>query len=177
VCFHGGYLWLDRRITIDPTLIHQITRLSMQRPDPRDFYRGKVVDHTLAQQIKDTYGDVEKGKRGYKVSSIQNGTVCLACQLIAGNLLMKNRPMQVMAFIVTLTGKCVEGMEMNWASFLINQLEKDCYEAQDQGYDFHFSWLLILVAFFSWEMSEGAIFPEVEPSEPLAKVHHLVVLQ
>jgi hypothetical protein len=27
--FHGGYLWLYRRITIDPTLIHQITRLSM----------------------------------------------------------------------------------------------------------------------------------------------------
>jgi len=73
-----------------------------------------------------------------------------------------------MAFIVALTRKCIEGMEMNWASFLINQLEKYCYEAQDQGYDFHFSWLLILVAFFSWEMLEGAIFPEVEPSEPLA---------
>jgi hypothetical protein len=21
-CYHGGYLWLDRRITVDPTLIH-----------------------------------------------------------------------------------------------------------------------------------------------------------
>jgi hypothetical protein len=29
-CFHGGYLWLDRRITVDLTLIHRITRLSMQ---------------------------------------------------------------------------------------------------------------------------------------------------
>ena len=28
-CFHGGYIWLDRCITIDPTLIHRITRLSM----------------------------------------------------------------------------------------------------------------------------------------------------
>jgi hypothetical protein len=28
-CFHGGYLWLDRRITVDSTLIHRITRLSM----------------------------------------------------------------------------------------------------------------------------------------------------
>jgi hypothetical protein len=28
-CFNGGYLWLDRCITIDSTLIHRITRLSM----------------------------------------------------------------------------------------------------------------------------------------------------
>jgi hypothetical protein len=33
-CFHGGYFWLDRRITVDLALIHRITELSMQGPDP-----------------------------------------------------------------------------------------------------------------------------------------------
>jgi hypothetical protein len=61
LCFHNGYLWLDRHITVDPTLIHRITRLSMHGPDPQDFYLGKVVDRALAQSIKDIYGDVEKG--------------------------------------------------------------------------------------------------------------------
>jgi hypothetical protein len=60
-CFHGGYLWLDKHITIDMALIHRITRLSMQGRDPQDFYLGKVVGHTLAQTIKQTYDDVEKG--------------------------------------------------------------------------------------------------------------------
>jgi hypothetical protein len=46
--FHGGYLWLNRRITVDPTLIHQINGLSMQGPDLQDFYLGKVADHSLA---------------------------------------------------------------------------------------------------------------------------------
>jgi hypothetical protein len=78
-CFHGGYLWLDKRITIDPMMIHQITGLSMQGPDPQEFYPGKAIDRALAQKIKDTYGDVEKGKQGYKVASIQNGAMCLAC--------------------------------------------------------------------------------------------------
>jgi hypothetical protein len=32
--YHSGYLWLDRCITMDPTLINQITGLSMQGPDP-----------------------------------------------------------------------------------------------------------------------------------------------
>jgi hypothetical protein len=60
-CYHGGYLWLNHHITVDPTLINQITGLSMQGPDPQDFYPGKTADHALAQRIKDTYGDVEKG--------------------------------------------------------------------------------------------------------------------
>jgi hypothetical protein len=71
---------------------------------------------------------VEKGKRGYKVASIQYGAVCLACHLITGNLVRKNRPTQVTRFIVDLAGKCVEGMKMNWASYLVNELEKDCHE-------------------------------------------------
>jgi hypothetical protein len=32
--FHGGYLWLEKHITIDPALIHQITELSKKRLDP-----------------------------------------------------------------------------------------------------------------------------------------------
>jgi hypothetical protein len=43
----------------------------------------------------------------------------------------------------------------------------DCCKAQDQGYEFHFSWFLILIAFTTWEMPEGATFPDIEPFEPL----------
>jgi hypothetical protein len=129
LCYHGGYLCLDRRITVDLTLIHRIIGLSMQGPDLQDFYPGKAIDHALAQKIKDTYGDVEKGTIGYKVSSIQSGTVRLACQLIARKLVRKNQPTQVIGFVVDLTRKCVEGLQMNWAKYLVNQLELDCREA------------------------------------------------
>jgi hypothetical protein len=112
-CYHGGNLWLDLRIIVDPTLIHRITRLSMQGPDSQEFYPGKATDRALAQKIKDTYGDVEKGMGGYKVASIQNGAVHLACQLIAGKSVCKNRPTQVTRFVVDLIGKCVEGLQMN----------------------------------------------------------------
>jgi hypothetical protein len=36
-CYHGGYLWVDRRITMDPTSIHHITVLSVKGPDPQQF--------------------------------------------------------------------------------------------------------------------------------------------
>jgi hypothetical protein len=57
---------------------------------------------------------------------------------------------------------------MNWAKYLVNQLDMDCCEAQDQGYEFHFSWLLILIAFTAWEMPKGATFLDIEPFELLA---------
>jgi hypothetical protein len=47
-CYHGGYMWLDRRVTVDLALIHLITGLSMQRPNPQQFYPGKAANHSLA---------------------------------------------------------------------------------------------------------------------------------
>jgi hypothetical protein len=64
----------------------------------------------LEQHIKEAYNEVEKGKRGYKVISIQDGAVRLTCQLIAGKIVRKNHPTQVTGFVVDLTRKCVEGM-------------------------------------------------------------------
>jgi hypothetical protein len=101
-CYHGGFLWLNRCITVDPTLINWITGLSMQGPDPHDLYPGKVTDRALAQRIKENYGDIKKGMRGYKVASIWSDTVRLAYQLIAGKLVWKNRPTQVIGFVFNL---------------------------------------------------------------------------
>jgi hypothetical protein len=83
---------LNRRITVDLNLINQITGLSMQGPDPQEFYPKKTIDRALVQRIKDTYGDVEKGIQGYKVDSIENATMCLGFQMIAGKLVQKHRP-------------------------------------------------------------------------------------
>jgi hypothetical protein len=85
----------------------------MQEIHLQNFYPGKATDCALAQKIKDTYDDVEKGMRGYKVASIQNGAVHLACQLIIGKLVRKNMPTQVTWFVVDLVEKCVEGLQMN----------------------------------------------------------------
>jgi hypothetical protein len=56
---------------------------------------------------------------------------------------------------------------MNWANYLVNDIEKDCHKAQDLGYEFHYSWMIILITFVAWKMPEGATFLEIEPSEPL----------
>ena len=78
--------------------------------------------------------------------------MCLSCELIEGKIVRKNRPTQVTGFVVDLVEKCVEGLQMNWKKYLVNQLELYYRKAQDQGYDFHFSWLLILITFTTREI-------------------------
>jgi hypothetical protein len=40
---------------------------------------------------------------------------------------------------------------MNWATFLVNQFLIDCIEAQEKGMEFHYAWLLILIALVGWK--------------------------
>jgi hypothetical protein len=44
----------------------------------------------------------------------------------------------------------------------------DCREAKYQGFELHFSWILIFIAFIAWEMLEGATFLDIKLFEPLA---------
>jgi hypothetical protein len=85
--------------------------------------------------------------------------VHLAFQLIDGKIIRKNHPTQVIGFMVDLVEKCVEGMQMNCVNCLVNELEKDFHKAQDLGYEFHYSWLIILIEFVAWQIPEGATFP------------------
>jgi hypothetical protein len=55
---------------VDLVLSHLITGLRMKGPGPQQFYPRTSSDRSLAQHIKKSYDEVEKGKKGYKVSSI-----------------------------------------------------------------------------------------------------------
>jgi hypothetical protein len=61
---------------VDPTLIHLIIRIIMQGLNPHQFYPGKTSDRSLAQRIKESYGDVEKRKRGYKCNVPGHQSTC-----------------------------------------------------------------------------------------------------
>ena len=59
---HDGHLWIgNQRIAINGELIHRITGLPKEGPDPRIEFVGKHEDTKLAQHMKDCF-DLTKGK-------------------------------------------------------------------------------------------------------------------
>jgi hypothetical protein len=58
---------------------------------------------------------------------------------------------------------------MNWETFLLNQFLIDCEEVQDKGTEFHYSWLLILIAVLSsWREPDDSQFLGVKEKPCLA---------
>ena len=62
VLVHDGNLWIgSQKIAIDGELIHRITGLSKEGPNPRIEFVSKKEDTKLAQHMKDRFG-LTKGK-------------------------------------------------------------------------------------------------------------------
>jgi hypothetical protein len=72
-------------------------------------------------------------------------------QVLACKLLRKCRKDEVPSDIISMIERCKEGMQMNWETFLVNQFLQDCTEAQEKGMEFHYAWLLILIALVGWQ--------------------------
>jgi hypothetical protein len=56
-------------------------------------------------------------------------------------------PIGVIAIVV----QCAKGVMFNWATYLLNQFLVECRDAQDNGIEFHCSWLIILIALAGWK--------------------------
>jgi hypothetical protein len=80
------------------------------------------------------------------VANISDDVVRFAMQVLACKLLRKCWKDEVSTTVITAVEKCAEGVQMNWAMFLVNQFLIDCTEAQEKGMKFHYAWLIILIA-------------------------------
>lgn len=127
---HGGYLWMDSRISINPHLIWRITRLSKQGIDPTSEFVEKDKDKQLAKDIKAKY-ELKNLGRWYGVSSIHNKGVYFAMQLLVAKLFRKCQHNQVSTLVISLAAKCVKGTIYNWVTFLLNEFIEHCNEAWD----------------------------------------------
>jgi hypothetical protein len=146
---HGGTLWLDPLVSIDTTLIACITGLRKAGEDPSLLFH-KMGERALSEAMKEKF-DTFRGKRGLDVKRINDKEVRFTTQVLAYKLLHKCRRDEVPTTVISEAEKCKEGVQMNWVTFLVNQFLQDCTEAQEKGAEFHYAWLLILIALVRWQ--------------------------
>jgi hypothetical protein len=46
----------------------------------------------------------------------------------------------------------------SWAPYLLNQFLVDCRDAQDNGNEFHYSWIIILIDLAGWQETKFSTF-------------------
>lgn len=83
---HDGCLWLEEPIPIMDHLIHRITRLPHKGDDPTDILEGKRTNLEIVEAMKAKF-KLEKKKRGYTISNINNKVVKVATQILVGKVM------------------------------------------------------------------------------------------
>jgi len=55
-----------------------------------------------------------------------------------------------LAGVIVVAVQCSEGTTVGWAPYFLNLFLDDCKDVQDFRMEFHYSWLLMLMAFMGW---------------------------
>jgi hypothetical protein len=125
--------------------------------DPTLILDDKSKEKALAEEMKNKYGTT-RGTRGIIIKQIRNTTTQLGTNILACKLLIKCHKDEVPAGVIAVAAQCAEGTSMIWAPYLLNLFQVDCKDAQDLGTEFHYSWLITLIAFIGWREPEYVIF-------------------
>ena len=74
VFFHGGFILLDTKVSINVHFISSITGFPKARVDPTQFFIGKEQDKHFNTRMREKYS-LTKDKRGFDTASINDKTV------------------------------------------------------------------------------------------------------
>ena len=117
---------------------------------PKPFFIGKGQDTTIVNIMKEMY-DMTRDKRGFAITSIKDTIFWLEPKVPSRKLLRKMRPNQSMTCTITAAEQWIVGDQMNYETYLLNELLFDATNVQDKVNPLNYSWLLILISFFAWE--------------------------
>jgi len=131
-CVHGGFLWLDREISINTYLIAQITGFPSVGEYPLKLFTEKMQEKALVERMKEKYGTFS-GVCRLDVASINEDTIRFATQVLEYKLPRKCFKDQVPVGVIEATENFVAGVMMNWSTFLMNQFLMDCKEEHEKG--------------------------------------------
>ena len=154
---HGGAIWLDKPVPITVDLITQITGLPSRSMDPALILDDKYKEKTLTEEMENKYG-TSRGTRGIIIKWINNAATQLGAKILPYKLLRKCRKDKVPSGVIAIAAQCAEGTFMSWVHYLLNLFQVDYKDVHKLGIEFHYSWLLTLIAFMGWREREYIIF-------------------
>lgn len=111
-CVHGGYMWLNKSVSINIDLIVRITGLLSQVQNPASLFFDKKNEKVLAESMKEKLHTFN-GQRGMDVASICDPRVRFATQALACKLLIKCKKDQVPFAVIAVAKQCVKDVQMN----------------------------------------------------------------
>jgi hypothetical protein len=123
------------------------------------YLNDKKKEKALVEEMNNTYG-IERGSHRIIIKRINGIATRLATKIMACKLLWKCCKEEFHVGVVMAATKCAEATMLSSAPYLLNLFPKDFKYAQDLGTEFHYSWLLMLIALIGWREPKYTCFCE-----------------
>jgi hypothetical protein len=117
--------------------------------DPTHFLDNKAREKELVEEMKNKYG-TDRGTQRIILKRINDVTTQMGAKILSCKLLRKCRREEVPSRVVAIATQCIERTIVIWAPYLLNLFLDDCKDGQDLGTEFHYSCLIMLIAFMGW---------------------------
>ena len=110
VSFHGGFLWINKKVSVDVELIAVVTGLPLPGIESASYFK-KYQDTMLETKMKDTY-NFSRDTIGFLINSINDHTVQLTAKIWTTKLLKKMQSNQCIAGEIKVVEPCAEGVQI-----------------------------------------------------------------
>ena len=135
------------------------------------MFANKKIDRDLSKAMKHKFRTI-RGVHGLDVPTICDPTIIFVTHKLACNIIQQCRKDQVLARVIAMKKKCVEGTSMCQVPFLLKQFLIDYVDAHNRGMEFHYPWILIFLLFTTWEDMKDAQFWGLRGKLCLATKYH-----
>jgi hypothetical protein len=99
---HGGYLWMEKIVSIDVELVTHITGLPSRGMDLGQFLKYKTKEKPLDEEMKKKY-DTERGSRRIIIKIISDIATRMETKIMTCKLIRKCHKEEVSTGVVTST--------------------------------------------------------------------------
>lgn len=149
---------MDKPVQLDVALIAKITGLpTVDNTRPEEYLDNKAREKEIAKLVKAQFG-TNRGNKGIVLKDINDNATRFANKLMACKLPRKCRKEEAPIGVIAVAAHCAKGVMFSWALYLLNEFLVDCRDVQYNGTEFHYSWLIILIALAGWEEPKLSTF-------------------
>jgi hypothetical protein len=122
-----------------------------------EYLDNKVCEKEIAELIKAQFG-TSRGNRGIVIKDINDNAIRFSNKLMACNILRKCWKEEAPTGFIAVAAQITKGVMFSWAPYLLNQFLVDFRDAQDNGTEFHYSWMIILIALAGCQEPKFSVF-------------------
>ena len=125
--------------------IHRLTGLSQEGRDISTVFQNvsKRVKKAGDGDYYNNY-DTKRGGKGAKIDLINKPVVKFSCYLIAKKTMRHYSKGECTLDTISVAEHCIQGAQLNWCLFLLNELFEACEENYERTTGFIYGYLVIV---------------------------------